>query len=83
MRRANSFSNEILNQNNKDKNKEEMFLSMKETLHCPLQKIKSKELLKRFYIDRAQKEERQINNNSISDLNQENTKILINLYNLN
>ena len=81
MRRTNSFSNEMLNQNNNDKNREEMFLSMKETLHRPLQKIKSKELLNCFYIDRAQKEERQINNNSISDLNQENTKILINSFN--
>ena len=58
-----------------------MFLSMKETLHRPLQKIKSKELLNCFYIERVQNEEKQINNNSIPDLNQENPKILINTSN--
>ena len=50
--KTNSFSKETPNSLNEELNKDQMFLSMKETLHCPLLKIKSKELLDCFYIDK-------------------------------
>jgi len=51
--KTNSFSKEAPNSLNEEIDKEQMFLSMKETLHCPLLKIKSKELLDCFYIDKT------------------------------
>ena len=76
MKRANSFSSEILYENNNYINREKMFLSMKETLHHPLEYIKSKELLNHFYIDKNLKEEIQ-KENIISNLSQKNEFELI------
>ena len=78
MRRTNSFSNGILYQNNNDKNSEKMFLSMKETLHHPLEKIKSKELLNVFYLNKSQKEKNSINNIPTQEIKQDNPIELIN-----
>ena len=50
--KTNSFSKETPNSLNEEFDKKQMFLSMKETFHCPLLKIKSKELLDCFYIDK-------------------------------
>ena len=77
MKRANSFSSEILYGNNNNINKEKMFLSMKETLHHPLLQIKSKELLNHFYVDKNLKEKIQ-NENNILNLNQKNQLELTN-----
>lgn len=60
MRRTNSFSSEMLYPNYNDNDLDKMFLSIKETLHHPLKKIKSKDLLNYFYKDANQKEEIQI-----------------------
>ena len=51
--KTNSFSKETPNSLNEELDKDPMFLSMKETLYCPLLKIKSKELLDCFYIDKT------------------------------
>ena len=51
--KTNSFSKETPNSLNEEFDKKQMFLSMKETLHCPILKIKSKELLDCFYIDKT------------------------------
>ena len=75
MRRTNSFSSEVLFSNSNDTNREKMFLSMKETLHRPLEKIKSKELLNYFYIYKNQNQDIP-NNQEISA--QENPFLLIN-----
>ena len=83
MRRTNSFSNEMLHQNINDKNSERMFISMKEILHRPLEKIKSKELLNCFYIDNSQKDSNKNNNNSkMSIPMQQNPFALINNSNI-
>ena len=74
MKRANSFSSDILNINNNDRNKDKIFISMKETLHNPLQIIKSKQLINCFYINKSNKD----NNNKISEINKENKNIFLN-----
>ena len=80
MKRTNSFSSEILfSNNNNNSYRDNMFLSMKETLHHPLEKIKSKVLLNHFYIDKNQNDEKnnQINNKQISNSNQDNHQLLL------
>ena len=82
MRRTNSFSNDIIGPNKNDINEEKMFLSMKETLHNPLQIIKSKELLNCVYkeknIDKDKEKEKgnNINNNQIIEVCTEHQNII-------
>ena len=82
MRRTNSFSNDIIGPNKNDINEEKMFLSMKETLHNPLQIIKSKELLNCVYkeknIDKDKEKEKgnNIHNNQIIEVCTENQNII-------
>ena len=70
MKRTNSFSNDTTYQNKSDIDENKMFISMKETLHNPLQIIKSKELLNCVY--KNKEEEKVPNNNQILELGKEN-----------
>ena len=73
MRKTNSFSkkNEISEIN--DINEERMFLSMKETLHNPLNIIKSKDLLNYFYKDNSiDKEEKEKESTKLNSSNKNN-----------
>ena len=81
MKKTNSFSNEMIYPNNNENNSDKMFLSIKETLHHPLKKIRSKDLLDCFYIDKNQKEEIQIM--PISEKNKEIPKKLMDSSNQN
>lgn len=83
MKTTNSFNNEIIKANNDEINKEKMFLSMKETLHCPLLTIKSRDLLNCFYIDKTKEKENKkdylesLNINKDSEIIKESPFILL------
>ena len=65
MRKNNSFSKKNHLSNIDDIQEERMFLSMKETLHNPLNVIKSKDLLNYFYKDNSsEKESTKLNSTS-------------------
>jgi len=83
MRKTNSFSKKNEMSEMDDIKEERMFLSMKQTLHNPLNIIKSKDLLNYFYrdnsIEKEEKESTKLNssikkNINFEDLEETNNK---------